>query len=113
MKYQAGMKQALGVLVLAAFFFGGFSMIATEKVLAAQPKATLQLQAKDSSPVVINVNKATLEELIKVRGIGPVMAKRIIEYRDKNGMFKSIDDLTHVQGIGNSKFQRIKDQVTI
>ena len=63
--------------------------------------------------MVVNVNKATTEELVKVRGIGPVMAKRIIEYRDKNGMFKSIDDLTLVQGIGGNKLQRIKDQVTV
>ncbi len=113
MKYGTEMKRALGVLVIAAFFFGGLSMIAAEKVLAAQPKATLQLQGQAQPSVMVNVNKATTEELIKVRGIGPVMAKRIIEYRDKNGMFKSIDDLTQVQGIGGNKLQRIKDQVTV
>jgi len=106
-------KRALGVLVIAAFFFGGLSMIAAEKVLAGQPKATLQLQEQAQPTVMVNVNKATTEELIKVRGIGPVMAKRIIEHRDKNGMFKSIDDLTQVQGIGGNKLQRIKDQVTV
>jgi len=106
-------KRVLGVFVVAAFFFGGLSLIASEKVLAAQPKATLQLQGQDQPAVMVNVNKATLEELIKVRGIGPVMAKRIIEHRDKNGMFKSIDELTQVQGIGGNKLQRIKDQVTV
>jgi comEA protein len=111
--YRAEVKRALGVLVVAAFFFGGLSMIAAEKVLASQPKATLQLQGQVQPAAVVNVNKATTEELIKVRGIGPVMAKRIIEYRDKNGMFKSIDDLTQVQGIGGNKLQRIKDQVTV
>lgn len=113
MVYGTKMKQALGVLGIAAFFFGGLSMIAAEKVLAAQPKATLQLQDQGQPSVMVNVNKATLEELITVRGIGPVMAKRIVEYRDKNGMFKSIDDLTQVQGIGGNKLQRIKDQVTV
>jgi competence protein ComEA len=88
-------------------------MIAAEKVLAAQPKATLQLQGQGQPPVMVNVNKATPEELIKVRGIGPVMAKRIIEHRDNNGAFKSIDDLTQVQGIGGNKLQRIKDQITV
>lgn len=106
-------KRVLGVLVIAAFFFGGLSMIAAEKVLAAQPKAVLNLQGQDQPSVMVNVNKATLEELIKVRGIGPVMAKRIIEYRDKNGAFKAIDDLAQVQGIGGNKLQRIKDQVTV
>jgi len=113
MKYGTEVKRALGVFVIAAFFFGGFSMITAEKVLAAQSKATLQLQGQNQPPVVVNVNKATLEELVKVRGIGPVMAKRIIEHRDKNGAFKSIDDLAQIHGMGGNKLQRIKDQITI
>jgi comEA protein len=113
MMFRIEVKRALGVLAIATFFFGGLSMIAAEKVLAAKPKATLNLQGQDQPPVMVNVNKATLEELIKVRGIGPVMAKRIIEHRDKNGAFKAIDDLTQVQGIGGNKLQRIKDQVTV
>ena len=111
MRYGTEVKRTLGVLILAAFFFGGLSMITAEKALAAQPKATLQLQGQP--PVVVNVNKATLEELVKVRGIGPVMAKRIIEHRDKNGAFKSIDDLAQIHGMGGNKLQRIKDQITI
>ena len=113
MMYQTEIKRVLGVFVLTAFFFGGLSAVAAEKVLAGQPKATLQLQGQTQPPVVVNVNKASTEELIKVRGIGPVMAKRIIEHRDKNGSFKSIDDLTQVQGMGGNKLQRIKDQVTV
>lgn len=113
MMYHSKLKQALGVLVIAAFFFGGLSMIAAEKALAAQPKATLKLQGQEQPAVMVNINKANLEELVKIRGIGPVMAKRIIEYRDKNGAFKAIDDLTQVQGIGGAKLQRIKDQVTV
>jgi comEA protein len=113
MRYGTEVKRALAVFVMATFFFGSFSMIAAGKVLAGQPKATLQLQGQVQPAVVVNVNKATLEELIKVRGIGPVMAKRIIEHRDKNGAFKSIDDLTQVQGIGSNKLQRFKDQVTV
>ncbi len=113
MMFRAEVKRALGVLVIATFFFGGLSMIAAGKVLAAQPKATLQLQGQAQPAVMVNVNKATTEELIKVRGIGPVMAKRIIEHRDKNGAFKSIDDLAQVQGIGGNKLKRIQDQVTV
>jgi len=113
MMYRTEVKRALGVLVIATFFFGGLSMIAAGKVLAGSPKATLQLQGQTQPSVMVNVNKATTEELIKVRGIGPVMAKRIIEHRDKNGAFKSIEDLTQVQGIGGNKLQRIKDQVMV
>ncbi|MBI4710965.1 MAG: hypothetical protein HY767_00655, partial [Candidatus Omnitrophica bacterium] len=46
MRYRTEMKRALGVLVISTFFFGGLSMIAAEKVLASQPKATLQLQGQ-------------------------------------------------------------------
>ena len=113
MTYKVEMKQVLGVLLVTAFVFGGLSFIAPDKVLAGQPKATLQLQGQGQPAVMVNVNKATAEELIKVRGIGPVMAKRIIEHRDKNGAFKSIDDLTQVQGMGGNKLLRIKDQVTV
>jgi comEA protein len=113
MLYRTEVKQALGLVVLATFFFGGLSMIAAEKALAAEPKAVLQLQSQNQPAMMVNINKATTEELIKVRGIGPVMAKRIIEHRDKNGAFKSIDDLTQVQGIGGNKLQKIKDQVTV
>jgi comEA protein len=113
MMYKKEMKRAFGVLVIATFFFGGLSMITAEKVLAGQPKATLKLQGQPQPTTVVNVNKATVEELIKVRGIGPVMAKRIIEHRDKNGAFKSIDDLAQVQGIGGNKLKRIQDQVTV
>ncbi|MFA5159176.1 MAG: helix-hairpin-helix domain-containing protein [Candidatus Omnitrophota bacterium] len=113
MIYGAEVKRALGVVAIATFFFGGLSMIAAEKVLAAKPKAILNLQGQDQPTVMVNVNKATLEELIKVRGIGPVTAKRIIEYRDKNGAFKVVDDLTRVQGISDDKLKHIKDQVTV
>ena len=113
MLHKAEVKRMLGVLVITVFFFGGLSMIAPDRVLAAQPKAVLNLQGQDQPVSLVNVNKANTEDLIKIRGIGPVMAKRIIEYRDKNGAFKSVDDLTQVQGIGGNKLQKIKDQVTV
>ena len=113
MLHKTEVKRMLGVLVITAFFFGGLSMIAPDRVLAAGPKATLQLQGQDQPVSLVNVNKANTEELIKVRGIGPVMAKRIIDHRDKNGAFKSVDDLTQVQGIGGNKLQKIKDQVMV
>ena len=113
MMYRVEVKRALSVLVIATFFFGGLSMIAVEKVLAGQPKATLQLQDPAQPSVMVNVNKATVDELVKVRGIGPVLAKRIIDHRDKNGAFKAIDELAKVQGIGGNKLKRIQDQVTV
>jgi len=51
--------------------------------------------------------------LCKIDGIGESIANNIIAYRQKNGPFKSLDDLKKVDGIGDSKFNRIKDKITI
>lgn len=112
MLHRKEVKKVLGVLVIATFFFGGLSMIAAGKVLAGQPKAVLQLQEQPSAGAV-NINKATAEELDSIRGVGPVLADRIIKFREQNGAFKNVDDLSKVRGINGAKFQKIKDQVTI
>ncbi|MBI4372256.1 MAG: helix-hairpin-helix domain-containing protein [Candidatus Omnitrophica bacterium] len=61
----------------------------------------------------VSINKADSEELQSVRGIGPAMAERILEYRKANGGFKSLDQLKEVKGIGDLKFEKIKDQITL
>ena len=61
----------------------------------------------------ININRATLQQLDGLDGIGPVIAARIIEYRKKNGSFLTIDDLQKVSGIGAAKFAQIKSKVRI
>lgn len=62
----------------------------------------------------LNINTASTEELdAKLPGIGPVLAKRIVDYRTSHGPFKTIEDLRSVSGIGPSRFDQIKDYVTI
>ena len=61
----------------------------------------------------VSINKATSEELQTVRGIGPALAERIINYREANGGFKSLDQLKEVRGIGDLKFEKIKNQITV
>ena len=61
----------------------------------------------------ININTATEKELDELPGIGPAMAKRIIEYRDTQGMFQAPEDLKKVRGIGEAKFEKMKDKVSI
>ena len=61
----------------------------------------------------VDINTATEKELVKLPGIGPAIAKRIIEYREANKGFKSVDELKKVKGIGSKKFEAIKDMVTV
>lgn len=61
----------------------------------------------------ININFATLEQLKELNGIGDAKAKKIIEYREKNGNFNSLEDMKNVEGIGEKMFEKIKDQIEI
>ncbi len=61
----------------------------------------------------INVNRATAAQLDSLDGIGPVIAKRIIEYRKVNGPFATVEDLQKVSGIGTAKFAIIKSKLRV
>ena len=60
----------------------------------------------------ININTATAAELDKLPGVGPAMAKRIVEWRQANGPFQSGEDLKQVKGIGEAKYQKLKDKIS-
>ncbi|MBI5437165.1 MAG: helix-hairpin-helix domain-containing protein [Nitrosomonadales bacterium] len=61
----------------------------------------------------VNLNTATREELDGVKGIGPVKAQAIIEYRTKNGLFKSVDDLKNVKGFGDKTVAKMRSELTV
>ena len=61
----------------------------------------------------INLNKATAAELSQLKGIGMKYAERIVEYRDKNGPFKNVEDLLNVQGIGPKTLEKNKDLIIV
>ena len=63
--------------------------------------------------VVININHATCQELKSLPGIGEVIAKNIVDYREKYGLFSKEEDLKNVKGIGEKKYETIKDMITI
>lgn len=62
---------------------------------------------------LVNINTASQAELESLPGIGPTTAGKIIEYRDANGPFLSIEDIINVSGIGPGTYERIKDLITV
>jgi competence protein ComEA len=68
-----------------------------------------------STTELININTASAEELDTLPGVGPTIAQKIIEYRELNGPFLSIEDITNVPGIGGVNsvtYERLKDLIT-
>lgn len=61
----------------------------------------------------VNLNTATKDELDGVKGIGPAKAQAIIEYRQKNGQFKSVDDLKNVKGFGEKSVDKLRAELTV
>ena len=62
---------------------------------------------------LININTATLEELDSLPGIGPTIAQRIIDYRNENGPFSTIEEIMDVSGVGPATFDEIENMITV
>ncbi len=61
----------------------------------------------------INLNTATFSQLDSLPGIGPVIAERILELRERSGPFQRIEDLLNIRGIGEKKFLQLQDLITV
>ena len=73
-------------------------------------------QAQDPKPsggALVNLNTATAEQLDRLPGVGPKTVALIIEYREKNGGFKKVEDLMNVRGIGEKSFLKLRPLVTV
>ncbi|MCM8710388.1 helix-hairpin-helix domain-containing protein [Clostridium sp. SYSU_GA19001] len=89
--------------------------IYVDKKIELEPSkanSTIIVQEQEKSSKV-NINSATLKELDEIPGIGPVTAQKIIDYREKNGYFTSIEDLKKVGGIGEKTLDKFRDMVDI
>ncbi|MEU4570078.1 helix-hairpin-helix domain-containing protein [Micromonospora sp. NPDC023956] len=61
----------------------------------------------------VNLNTATVAQLDTLPGVGPVLAQRIVDHRDRQGGFRSVGDLRQVEGIGDARYEQLKDLVTV
>ena len=78
----------------------------TSQLHRSHHHAHTRLKSQITAPV--DINKANVSDLSTLKGIGPKKAQAIIAYRETNGPFKSLDDLTHIKGIGKKSITRLK-----
>jgi competence protein ComEA len=104
-------KADLSLLNLAAPLVDGTQILVPK---AGPPSAVVPGgAAPGSTSGLININSASATELESLSGIGEVLAATIVEYRDQNGPFATVDDLMDVSGIGPATLEEIRDQVTV
>lgn len=83
--------------------------IAMATLLAAGPA----FAAKPMPTEKVNLNTATVEQLTTLPGVGPTLAARIVEYREKAGQFGSPEELLNVKGVGEKNFKKIEQWLTV
>lgn len=91
----------------------GSETAAAAKSGNANPAAKSSTSSKAAPSGPVNINTAGAEELDTLPGIGPAMAQRIIEFRETEGAFTAIEDIKKVKGIGEAKFEKMKDKICI
>lgn len=87
-------------------------MIVIPKI-GEQLKQNSAEQYNENNKKIVNINTASKEELMTINGIGETKAKAIISYRENKGEFTKIEDITKVNGIGKSTFEKIKENIEV
>ena len=110
----------VALLALTAAFLVSLAYLAARGGAPASPEGysvavEREVSEEALAPVgePVNVNTAAAEELERLPGVGPALARAIIDYREAHGAFTSIDELTNVSGIGAAKLEGFRDDVTL
>ncbi|HFH8920501.1 TPA: ComEA family DNA-binding protein, partial [Streptococcus agalactiae] len=84
-----------------------------EKITVVEEEKANNIATQGNSKGKINLNKADLSSLQTISGVGAKRAQDILDYRDSQGGFKTIDDLKNVSGIGEKTLEKLRQDVTI
>ena len=98
------MSRALTAMLIALCLWAAGATVSAQNGSAAKPAAPA---------AVVNLNTATAAQIATLPGVGEKAAARIIEYREKNGGFKKIEELMNVKGIGEKSFLKLKPLITV
>jgi competence protein ComEA len=101
-------RTVLSIVALASLLTAARPCAAVE-----QAKTPARSAAKPASTATVNLNTASEADLEGLPGIGAKTAARIVEYRQKNGPFKKIEELMNVRGVGEKNFLKLKAQITV
>jgi competence protein ComEA len=112
------LARARSVLATLALVIATVAYARPALAQASDSGASARQAAPDAAPAsrgvtAVNLNTATADQLEALPGIGPATATRIVEYRQKNGPFKKIEDLMSIKGIGEKSFLKLKPLVTV
>ena len=118
-------KPAVGILVLVTCIFVAFTLgffagrslnrapVRIAQVHSPTAETITEPDTTPTAPSIVNINTATAAELDALPGIGPVLAGRIIDYREAYGGFRSPEELSKVKGIGEAILEEILDLITV
>ena len=87
---------------------GEYNELHSNNIFESNTQSSTNIQSN-----LININKASIEELDKLPGIGEATANKIVNYRAEKGKFNSIEDIKNVKGIGDKKYEELKNLISI
>ncbi len=117
-KFLMGVTLLLAALIVVynAFYIPdavSFTQISTDGSQSEELESGQTEKEEEKNPGKVPINRADETELDTLPGIGPALAKAIVEYREENGGFSSLEELMEVPGIGEKKFAELKDLISL
>ncbi len=108
------MKRKLSNQGIALCVLAGLLLVAIGiGVIRHLPKGKIELEPLSKTRLLVSLNKAGVDDLTRLPGIGPALAARVVAYRDSHGTFLAPESLLNVPGIGKSKLEDLKPYIEV